>query len=174
MRLPNADHRKVMLEHAVGCSGLISSDVNRCTGVKPSRPQFPVALIHGHLIVGQREGRHPSPLWTLKGGRTVQDLPGLIHKSIDRKRLPAVGVSHSGIAGVRNHELIIERLVVHIGVVERFIGTVLKAKGNDLLRDVVAQCRGRTKLVVFRGNGRVVAQCSEQRIKTGLCRNDTR
>ena len=98
----------------------------------------------------------------------------MVHETIDGERLPAVGVGDGGVARIVYDQLVVEGLVVEVDIVEGLIGPVLHAEGDDLLSDVVAQCGGGTEGVVRGGQGRIVAQCREQRVKAGLGWNDAR
>ena len=133
VRLPNADHRKVVLVHAVDVSRLIASYVYGGAWIQPSGPCFSIALIDSHLVVLQSERGYPTPFWALKRGRAVQYLTGLVYKSADGQRLPAVGVGNRRVARIRDYELIIERLIVQVLVIKDLVGAILNAKCNDLL-----------------------------------------
>jgi len=164
----------MVLVHAVLGKGLVSPGVDRRAGIEVGGPDLTIPLVHDHLVTFEGKRLDPPPLRALEGRSAFEHLPGLVHEAVDGEGLPAVGVNHGRIARVGYHELVVQGLVVDIGVVEGLIGSILQSERDDLFGDVVAQCGRRTKGVVGRSQGGIVAQCGEQGVESCLRGDHTR
>ena len=78
----------------------------------------------------------------------IQNIATLIDKQIERERLPSVGVTDVRIAHQFWTHWVIDWFVILIFVLINLIGTILEAKLNDLIGDVIAQCGSVSTTVV--------------------------
>ena len=97
----------------------------------------------------QSERHNFPPFWANKFGDVRARVPALIDEKRELNRLPAVGIDDVGVARHFGLDVGIDGLVAIRGIPLSFVGAVLQAKCNDLLSDVIAQCR-RTVVHVIR------------------------
>ena len=158
-------HARPKRHHAVSClvnlrgSRAVHGVQGRLSRIVVDLVIEAVAGVGVEVFVAEGPRRHLAPFRRQEWwGFSWDDVAALVDEQIQREGLPPVQIFHGFVAVQIDNQGGIHRFVHRVGVPVGFVGPVLKAKCNQLFREVVAKRPAVAARVVRACEVRVVAQ----------------